>query len=177
MDKWFAQQALAGNVYHSADTVAVTLTAINATLTGLLLYNPPTSSKLLVVKEFRFVASTDPGISLWGLEVFPAVSSTALSSTTANTIVNAKVQGTDVATGEGQCFAAATVPAAPVRLQPMGGQLSDAAASGPDGQSINLMGSLIIPAGMGVSLGFLTTAAVGLASVSWAEIDTNGTIG
>ena len=166
MEKWFANQALRGNMYHAADTVAVTLTAINATCTGIILENPSASSVNLIVEKFRFVHITDPGVGSLCLEVQPAVSSTALTSTTPMTIENGLNRGTDVGVGQARAYSAATLPAAPVRLLAMGSSGAAEYADSP----LDVMGTLIVVPGMTINLGFLAFAAVGLASVSWAEL-------
>jgi hypothetical protein len=170
-DLWFLEQARLGNMYHACSTGAVTLSTVSATCTGLALSNPYGSGKLLVVKKVRFAPSTAPGgAAVVGLAISPAVSTTAVTHTTPAVIHNALMTGSNVDTGVGLVDSAATLPAAPVWLRPIGGVV--AASSISPGMYVDeTNGEIILPPGTNLSLSYLTTAAVGIAEYTWVEID------
>lgn len=167
---WFLEQARLGNMFHACSAGAVTLSTVSATCTGLALGNPYGSGKLLVVSKVRFAPSTAPaGAAVVGLAVSPALSSTAIVHTTPMVIHNALMNGSNLKTGVGLCDAAATLPAAPVWLRAIAGVVAASSIS-PTAYEDVTDGDLIIPPGGSLSLSFLTTAAIGIASISWAEV-------
>lgn len=167
---WFLEQARLGNMYHSCSTGAVTLSTVNATCTGLALSNPIGSGVNLVVEKARFQPSTAPaGISVVGLAVSPAVQSTEVVHTTPAVIHNAMATGSNVNSGKAKVDAAATLGAAPVWLRPIGGVT--AASSITPGMYVDeTKGDIILPPGTNLSFSYLTTAAIGIAAFSWAEV-------
>jgi hypothetical protein len=168
---WFLEQARLGNMFNASSAGAVTLSTVSATCTGLALSNPYGSGKLLVVKQVRFAPSTAPaGAAVVGLAVSPAVSQTAVTHTTPAVVHNAIDKGSNINTGVGVVDAAATLPAAPVWLRPLGSVVA-ASSITPDMYVDETNGSIILPPGTNLSLSYLTTAAVGIASFYWVEID------
>lgn len=168
---WFLEQARLGKMFHACSAGAVTLSTVSATCTGLVLSNPYGSRKRLVVAKVRFGPSTAPaGASVVGLAVSPAVSQTAVIHTTPAVVHSALCTGSNVDVGVGLVDAAATLPAAPVWLRPIGGVVAASSISpGPYVDQTN--GEIILVPGTNLSLSYLTTAAVGIASISWVEID------
>jgi hypothetical protein len=170
-EEWFFEQARKGNMYHACTTGAVTLSTVNATCTGLALTNPFGSGKLLVIKHVRFQPSTAPaGASVVGLAISPAPSETAVTHTTPAVIHNAIMFGSDKKVGWGKADAAATLPAAPVWLRPIGSVVAASSIS-PASYEDQTNGEIILPPGTNLSLSYLTTAAVGIAAITWVEVD------
>jgi hypothetical protein len=168
--EWFREQALLGNMYHACSAGAVTLSTVSTTCTGLALSNPPGSGKLLVVKTVDFVPSTAPaGAAVVGVAIHTAVSETATTHTTPMVVHNAIAKGS-TATGVGKADAAATLASTPLWFRPMGSVVAASSIS-PAKYEEYFNGDLIIPPGGCMSLSYLTTAAVGIASVTWVEID------
>ena len=167
---WFLEQARLGNMYHACTTGAVTLSTVSATCTGLVLTNPYGSNKKLVVAKVRFAPSTAPaGASVVGLAISPAVSTTAVTHTTPAVVHNALTTGSNIDIGVGVVDSAATLPAAPVWFRPIGGVV--AASSITPGMYVDETdGEIILVPGTNLSLSYLTTAAVGIASITWVEI-------
>lgn len=167
---WFLEQARLGNMYNACSTGAVTLSTVSATCTGLALSNPYGSAKLLVVAKVRFAPSTAvAGASVVGLAVSSAVSQTAVTHTTPIVIHNAISDGSNISTGVGKVDSAATLPAAPVWLRPIASVV--AASSITPGMYVDETdGEIILPPGTNLSLSYLTTAAVGIAAITWVEI-------
>lgn len=168
--EWFLEQARLGNMYHACTTGAVTLSTVSATCTGLALSNPYGSGKNLVVAQVRFAPSTAPaGAAVVGLAVSPAVSVTAVTHTTPAVIHNAIATGSNIDTGVGKADAAATLPAAPVWLRPISSVVAGSSIT-PGMYVDETNGAIILPPGTNLSLSYLTTAAVGIASMTWVEI-------
>ncbi len=168
---WFLEQARLGRMFHACSTGAVTLSTVSATCTGLALSNAYGSGKRLVVAKVRFAPSTAPaGAAVVGLAISPAVSTTAVTHTTPAVIHNAITTGSNINVGVGLADAAATLPAAPVWLRPFGSVVAASSIS-PGMYVDDTNGEIILPPGTNLSLSYLTTAAVGIASISWVEID------
>ena len=168
---WFLEQARLGKVFNACSAGAVTLSTVSATLTGLALSNPYGSGKNLVVWQVRFCPSTAPaGAAVVGLAVSPAVSQTAVTHTTPIVVHNALSSGSNVNTGKGVVDSSATLPAAPVWLRPIGAVVAASSIS-PDSYVDETRGSVILPPGTNLSLSYLTTAAIGIASITWVEVD------
>lgn len=167
---WFLEQARLGNMYHACSAGAVTLSTVNATCTGLSLANPYGSGKLLVVARCRFQPSTAPaGAAVVGLAVSPAPHQTAVVHTTPIVIHNGIMRGSDASLGVGRVDASSTLPNTPVWLRPFGGVV--AASSISPGMYVDeTNGEIILPGGTHLSFSYLTTAAVGIAAVTWVEI-------
>lgn len=168
---WFLEQARLGNMYHACSAGAVTLSTVSATCTGLALSNAFGSGKLLVVTKARFAPSTAPaGAAVVGLAISPAVSPTAVTHTTPAVIHNGLMYGSNARNGVGLADAAATLPAAPVWLRPIAAVVA-ASSITPAVYEDNTNGQIILPPGTNLSFSYLTTAAVGIAALTWVEID------
>jgi hypothetical protein len=168
--EWFREQALLGNMYHACSAGAVTLSTVSTTCTGLALSNPPGSGKNLVIKTVSFQPSTAPaGAAVVGLSIHTALSSVDSTHTTPMVIHNAKASGA-VSNCKARADAAATLISTPLWLRPIGGVVA-ASTLTPGKYTENVDGDIIIPPGGVLSLSYLTTAAVGIAAVTWVEVD------
>ena len=169
MNTWFLEQARLGNMFNACSAGAVTLSTVSTTCTGLALSNGYGSGKLLVVYQVDFVPSTAPaGAAVVGLAIHTAISETAVTHTTPIVIHNAIAGGSTVDCA-GRADAAATLPSTPLWLRPMGSVVAASSIS-PAKYTDYTYGSIIIQPGGALSLSYLTTAAVGIASVCWVEI-------
>jgi hypothetical protein len=161
---WFFEQARLGNMYHACSAGAVTLSTVNTTCTGLSLENPWGSGKLLVIKNVSFAPSTAPGgASVVGLAISTAPSQTMV-------VHNAIMAGSSGTVGVGKADASSTLASTPLWLKPLGSVVAASSIS-PTKYNEDVDGTIIIPPGCALSLSYLTTAAVGIASISWVEID------
>jgi hypothetical protein len=170
-DKWLFDQARQGNVYHSHNTTAGAVTVLSATCTGLILENPSSSGKDLVIGTMRFVGSTLTTIREIGVAVSPAVTNTAVATVTAAVIHNARLAGSNIKSGLGKALSIGTLPAEPVWFRPLGNARVTAAVDGLNALETDFKGSLILAPGTLVCFATLTAAATGLCSITWAEID------
>lgn len=170
MNQWFLDQARLGNMYHACSAGAVTLSTVNVTLTGLALSNPPGSGKNLIVESVGFAPSTAPaGASVVGIAISTAPDETATIHTTPMVIHNAKAAG-DTTAGVAFADAAATLPSTPLWFRPMAGVVAGSSIT-PTKYKDETQGSIIIVPGAQLSLSYLTTAAIGIASITWVEVD------
>ncbi len=169
-DQWFLDQARLGNMYHACSAGAVTLSTVNKTCTGLSLSNPHGSGKLLVIKKISFQPSTAPaGVSLVGIAISTAVNTSADTHTTPMVIHNALTAGATIV-GAGRADASSTLVETPLWLRPMGSVTAGSSIT-PTKYVDETDGDIILVPGSALSLSYLTTAAIGIASVTWAEID------
>jgi hypothetical protein len=167
--EWFREQALLGNMYNACSAGAVTLSTVNTTCTGLSLSNPAGSNKLLVIKSVSFAPSTAPaGASVVGISIHTALSETATTHTTPMVVHNAIAKG--AASSVGKADASSTLASTPLWLRPLGSVVAASSIS-PAKYTEDVDGSIIIPPGGALSLSYLTTAAVGIASVTWVEVN------
>lgn len=169
-DQWFLDQSRLGNMYRACSTGAVTLSTVSATCTGLALSNPVGSGYNLVVKEISFSPSTAPaGASVVGIAVSPSVNATAVVHTTPMVIHRTLISGSNANAGVGRVDSAATLPEAPVWFKPLGSVVA-ASSITPTNYTYYSNGDIIVTPGTSISLSYLTTAAVGIAEVSWVEV-------
>lgn len=171
MEKWFFEQARAGNVFHSHNTTAGAVTVLSATCTGLVIENPYGSGKILVMKEANFAGSTLTTIREIGIAVSSAVVQAVSTSTTAAVIHNAKLQGSNIDSGVGRSYSIATLASTPVWLRPIGNCRVTAAVEGLQAQTAKFNGDVIVMPGTFIAFSTLTAAATGLCSFTWAEIN------
>lgn len=168
---WFLEQARLGNMYHACSAGAVTLSTVNTTCTGLSLSNSYGSGKRLVVYQVDFAPSTAPaGAAVVGIAIHTAISPTETTHTTPMVIHNALAAGNVSGTCAGKADAAATLASTPLWLRAMASVVAASSIS-PTKYTDETRGSIIILPGGALSLSYLTTAAVGIASISWVEID------
>lgn len=171
MDKWFYERAREGKLYHACSAGAVTLSTVSATLTGLSINNPPTSPVLVVIKEINFVPSTAPaGAAVVGVAIAPAISATDVTHGTPMVIHRGYAAGSDRMDSYARVDAASTLPNAPVWFRPMAAVVAGSSIT-PTRYIAEFNGSLVLQAGMHASLSYLTTPAIGIASVTWAEVE------
>lgn len=157
-------------MYQAVSAGAVTLSTVSTTCTGLALSNPAGSGKLLVVQHVAFQPSTAPaGAAVVGLSIHTAVSETAVTHTTPMVVHNAIAKGSTTA-GVGLADAAATLPSTPLWLRAMGCVVAGSSISPAKYEEI-CDGNILIAPGGTLSLSYLTTAAVGIASACWVEVD------
>ena len=168
--QWFLDQARLGNMYHACSAGAVTLSTVSKTCTGLSLSNPYGSGKDLVISKVSFQPSTAPaGVAVVGIAISTTTNTTADTNTTPMVIHNAKTAGATTA-GVAKANAAATLLETPLWLRPMG-CVTAASSISPAKYTDETNGDIILVPGSTLSLSYLTTAALGIASITWVEID------
>jgi hypothetical protein len=167
---WFLEQARLGNMYHACSAGAVTLSTVSTTCTGLALSNTYGSGKLLVVQQVSFAPSTVPAnASVVGIAIHTAISTTDTTHTTPMVIHNAIASGNVSGGPAGRADAAATLASTPLWLRPMAAVVANSSIT-PAKYNEVINGSIIIPPGGCLSLSYLTTAALGIAAITWVEV-------
>ena len=169
--EWWLEQARLGNMFHAASAGAVTLSTVSTTCTGLSLSNSYGSKKLLVVRRVDFVPSTAPaGAAPVFIAIHTAISPTETTHTTPMVVHNALAKGNVSGMAVGKADASSTLASTPLYLRPMGAVVAASSLS-PTKYTDYTNGDIIVVPGGALSLSYLTTAAVGIASVTWVEVD------
>lgn len=159
-----------GNVYAASNQAAVTLSALSTTATGLILTNPYGSGKNIAIMTISWAFQTAPaGASPVGIAMSPTISATQVThGTPINAVQNAILAGTQGVVGVGKVDAAATTVGTPVFIRMLGGPVAASQITPPYIRD-DIDGALILPPGTSIQLAYVTTAAVGLGSISWVE--------
>ena len=163
----YQNSVLAGNVFFAASQAATTWSvALNTTHTGLVVSNPVSSNKNLVILKASFALSVAPA-AIAHIGLFIGYTGTGIiTHTTALTVYNSFI-GAGSAT---KAFAdgAATLVGTPVWNQPIMGGFTAGALPSTSPAIIDVDGSIIVPPGGYCGIGALT-AVVGFGSLTWEE--------
>lgn len=147
-----------------------TLTAVNTTYTGHLLWNPVGSGVNLVLYEIDIIVSVTSA-SMTGIALASAAQTTTPTSTTAVERQGNLFQGG--ATGAVLAYKAATLTAAGTAYRALMHNTAAIATTGVDRINIDLGGSVIVPPGYWTALAALGAASAASAvgsSIIYAEI-------
>lgn len=169
---WFLEQNRLGNVFTACNQAAATVTLINtSTATGFILSNPWGSGKKLVLRDANFSYTTVPtATAVLFLAQSIAVSSVAHATTTAVGIYRADGSGVTLACA-GRAYSASTTPNLPVYSRILGYSPTTPATTGALTFTDQINGAMILVPGSYVQISYITTAPVGITSMSWAEVD------
>lgn len=164
----YYEQVKRGQVFIASLQAAVALSTLNATATGLILTNPANSGVDLVLLEILIaLASAPAGISTIALAANLNPVAAAVVHTTPVAIRNALLGGP--ANSVALADSAATLPAAPVIVRPIGGgPVATGSVNAPFIKD-EVAGDIIVPPGCAISLTYLTTAISALAAFIWHE--------
>lgn len=162
------QNALDQEIFYAANQTATTWSvALNTTHTGLVVSNPLTSNKNLVILKASFAFSAAPAaISHIGL--FGGYSGTGIIVHTTPLTPTCTFIGRPG--GYGLADAAATLVGTPTWLMPIMGGFTAATLPATSPSVIDIDGAIIVPPGAYVGIGALT-ASVGFAGIWWKEIN------
>jgi len=162
-----------GKVFVGANVSAKSVIAVNATMTGLMLYNPINSGKKLVLVDAGFVWTTTPAaVHNVGIGIVAATATAPTSLTVAGGPARA-ADGSGLA-GSGIVYDAAVFAAAPVAARWfLNATYQAASAAGTTVASAmqldRLDGSIALVPGSAACLIAVTTTAVGMGSFTWVE--------
>jgi len=158
-----------GLVWSASTQAGVTLSALSTTATGLILCNPYGSGKNIAVIQVEWAFTTAPaGASIVGIAMSPAPSSTAVTHTTPiNQIQNALTFGS-ATDSIAKVDTAATTVGTPVFVRTLGGPTAASQITPPYIRD-EIQGAIILVPGTSIQLAYVTTAAVGMASITWTE--------
>lgn len=161
----YSEAAYRGQIFSAANQAAQAVSvALATTYTGLALYNPIGSGKVLVPLKVKFSHSVAPA-AIAPIGLISTVQTAAPTGTTALTARSNQVGNTAESTAK--AYSAATI-ATPVWHQQLRDGFTAAALPAPTGVE-DLDGSIIILPGGLLAIGALT-AITGLASMSWMEL-------
>jgi len=160
-----------GQVFTACNQAGATVTLINtSTTTGFVLSNPWGSGKNLGIIHAQFNYTTVPvatAVVFLCLSIAPSVA--AHGTTTALGVYRADGGG---ATGANvaRAYSASTTPNLPVYTRALGyAPTTPATASGLT-VSANVNGEIIVAPGAYLQISYITTAPVGITSMTWVEI-------
>ena len=176
MPKKFQTAVYAGNNFYACNQTAQALSVgLSTTYTGLMLSNPITSKKNLVLTSVGVALSAAPAAIDPIFIITGSNSSTNVTHTTPATVASAFIGATTPAS-VGNVDTAATLPTAPVYTLPIWSGFTAAALPASSPSVIFLNGSLIIPPGAYAGIG-ATSAATGFFSLNWNEVAINNASG
>ncbi len=170
--EWFAEQARLGNLFTACNQAGATVTLINtSTATGFILSNPWGSGKKLVVKDAVFAYTTVPtATAVVFLAQSIAPSSTAHATTTAIAVYNADGSGASTVS-KARAYSVSTTPNLPVYSRILGYSPTTPATTGALTFKDDINGAMVLVPGTFVQVSYITTAPVGIASMSWVEVN------
>lgn len=160
-----------GLVYTASNQAAATVTLINTTTaTGFILTNPWGSGKKMMLWNVEFNYTTVPtATAIVFIAVSAAPSATAVVQTTPLNVYRADGSGLTTVQA-GRAASAATTPAVPVYVRSLGYSPTTPATTGGLTVSAWLEGALALVPGTYMQISYITTAPVGIASATWAEV-------
>lgn len=162
-----------GQLFTAANVAAKSVIAVTAAMTGVILYNPTGSNKVLAILDAAWAWTTAPAaVHNIGL----AIMAPNVTVPTSLTAIGSGVLAGDGSGNAGKAVAkaydAATLPVAPViqRIS-FGAAYGSAVGESPHVLIDYVDGALMVQPGGAFAFAAVTTTAVGLGSVSWIEID------
>lgn len=164
----YEHNALEKKIFYAASQTATTWSvALNTTHTGLVIYNPLTSNKNLVILKVGFALTVAPAaISHIGL--FGGYSTTGIITHTTPLTPACTTIGRP--TGYAGADAAATLVGTPVWLMPIMGGFTAGALPSTTPTITGVDGAIVVPPGAYCGIGALTEV-VGFGAIWWKEID------
>jgi len=163
----YATSVLEGNVYTASNATAATWSvALATTYTGLVVSNPSTSGKNLIILKASFALSVAPA-AIASIGLFTGYSTSAVTHTTPVTPINCLVGG---ALGTATADVSATLPVAPTWAMQMMGGFTAGALPSTTPSVIDVDGAIVVKPGGYVGVGALT-AVVGFASIIYQEVN------
>lgn len=159
-----------GKVFVGANVSAKSVIAVTTAMTGLILWNPPSSNRKLVLIDAGFVWTTVPG-AVHNLGIAVAAATTVLPTSLTVSGRSAVAADGSGNVGQGVTYDAATLTAAPVAQRWFGGAAWASGANVGPYQAIDRIdGSIILVPGATAALTVVTTTAVGMGHFTWAEL-------
>lgn len=162
----------AGQMFCGANVSAKSVVAVSTTATGVILYNPVGSNKMIYIVDGSFAWTTAPAAVH---NIGWAVMAPNITAPATNTNIGSGIQtclgygnsGNSVA----QMFDASTLPAAPVMRRIFGGAVYGSGVGESPYSIIDYVdGALAVPAGGAIVFAAVTTTLVGLGSMTWIEV-------
>lgn len=169
--EWFLEQARLGNLYRACNQAAATVTLINtSTTTGFVLANPYGSGKNLVLRDANFSYTTVPAAAAI-VFLAQSIAPTAVDvvHTTPLTIYGCNGIGAGTSS-VAKVDSSATTPNLPVYSRMLGYSPTTPATTGALTFTDYINGAIILIPGTYLQISYITTAPVGITSMTWAEV-------
>lgn len=163
----------AGQLFTAANVAAKTVVAVSTTATGVILYNPIGSNKMLFIVDAAFAWTTAPAAvhNLGWAIMAPQTPTLPTGLTAIGSGVQTCLGYGNAGNAVAQAYDAATLPLAPVMRRIAGGAVYGSGTSESPYSIIDYIdGALAVPAGGAFVFAGVTTSLVGLGSVSWIEL-------
>jgi hypothetical protein len=163
------EQGVRGNRFYAMNNAAQALSlSSTTTYTGLVINNPAGSGKNLVIDKVSWAATTDPGgqaLIILGTSATVTVAGSAFVGP-----VSVVLGGSSSSVAK--VGSTATLGANPTFLRPLLGMTFATSVGWSAFQTeIAVQGDIIVPPGQMVEFVAVTTAATGIAYISWTEIN------
>lgn len=167
----YVEQTRSGNMFSAANQAAQAVSvALSTTYTGILLYNPVNSGKVLFPNKFKYALSVaQVAIASLGLISGYAATGGITGFTTALTVRSNQVGNSAV--GSATVWSAATITTPVWHWHTHDGFTAGALAA--PQAIVDIEGAIAILPGGFLAIGALT-AVTGLGSISWEELDAPG---
>lgn len=162
-----------GKLFCAANVAAKSVIAVTTAMTGVILHNPQGSNKKLVIVHAGWVWTTAPGaVHNIGLALAkPHVTAPATLTAIGSGVLRADGSG-NASDSVALAWDAATLPVAPViQRWSFGATYGSAVGIGPGSLIDYVEGALILIPGATLTFAAVTTTAVGMGSICWAEVD------
>lgn len=162
-----------GKLFVAANVSAKSVIAVTTAMTGVIIANPPGSGRKALIADAGWAWTTVPGAVHNIGFALAAPHPTALASLTAIGSGVLRADGSGNA-GDAVCrvYDAATLPVAPVIVRWMfGAAWGSGVGVSPHNLVDRIDGAIIIGEGVVGCFAVVTTTAVGLGSICWAEVD------
>jgi hypothetical protein len=158
-----------GKVWEACNQAGVTLSALSTTATGLILTNPWGSGVNMALLTAAWAFTTAPaGASVVGLAMSPLPSATAVTHTTPINQIQSGILVGNGTSSRAFVDTAATTVGTPVFIRVLGGPVAASQINPPFIHDV-MNGAIILPPGTSLQFAYVTTAAVGMASIAWTE--------
>lgn len=162
----------AGQLFCASNVSAKSVVAVSTTATGVIIYNPVGSNKMLFIVDAGFAWTTAPA-AVHNLGW--AIMAPSITAPTGLTAIGSGVQSAqgygNAGNAVAQAYDAATLPVAPVMRRIAGGAVYGSGVGESPYSIIDYIdGALAVPAGGAFVFAGVTTTLVGLGSVSWIEV-------
>jgi len=162
----------AGQLFCAANVATKNVIAVNNVMTGLILYNPVGSNKVLYVVDYAFAwVSAPAAVHQIGLGVVAPSATAATLTTTINVFSGQGSGNSGNAVGVASDSVTFGGSLAPVARRWAGGAVYGSGVGESPFSIIDYVdGAIAVPGGGACCLIGLTTTAAGVGSISWIEL-------
>ena len=162
----------AGQLFTASNVAAKSVVAVSTTATGVILYNPVGSNKVLAIVDAGWAWTTFPGgVHNIGMAIMAPNVTTPTGLTAIGSGVLSGSGSGNAAGSVARAYDAATLPAAPVMQRiSFGAAWGSSVGVSPHCLIDYIDGALMVQPGGALAFAAVTTTAIGLGSISWIEI-------